>query len=187
VVFCVPSGNFGNLTAGLYAKKMGAPIDRFIAATNENKTVPDYLAGGEYAPRASVATLSNAMDVGAPSNFARMAACWSRGELSGILSGAHVSDDATKDTIVCVRDETGYILDPHTAVGWKAFDVVEQREARPVGVRVLLSTAHPAKFAEVVEPLVGAVPVPASLSQTMKRTVNAAAIPAELGALKEAL
>jgi len=187
VVFCVPSGNFGNLTAGLYAKRMGAPIDRFVAATNANKTVPDYLDTGKYAPRASVATLSNAMDVGAPSNFERMAAFWSHAQLSEILSGAHVEDGTTKDTIVRVFEKTGYILDPHTAVGWKAFDEVEKREEKPVGVRVVLSTAHPAKFSEVVEPLIGKVPVPASLSETMKRTVNAATIPAELGALKDAL
>ena len=187
VVFCVPSGNFGNLTAGLYAKKMGAPIDRFIAATNVNKTVPDYLATGTYAPRASVATLSNAMDVGAPSNFERMAAFWSHGELARILSGAFVSDDSTKDTIVRVYEKTGYILDPHTAVGWKAFDDVEKREERPIGVRVVLATAHPAKFAEVVEPLIGKIPVPESLSRTMQRKVDAATIPAELGALAEAL
>ena len=187
VVFCVPSGNFGNLTAGLYAKKMGAPIDRFIAATNANKTIPDYLATGNYSPRASVATLSNAMDVGAPSNFERMAAFWSHDELARILSGAYVSDDSTKDTIVRVYEKTGYILDPHTAVGWKAMDDVEKREERPIGVRVVLATAHPAKFAEVVEPLVGKIPVPASLSETMKRKVNAVTIPAELGALAEAL
>lgn len=187
VVFCVPSGNFGNLTAGLYAKKLGAPIDRFIAATNANKTVPDYLASGDYRPRSSLATISNAMDVGAPSNFERMSAFWSHGELASLLSGASVDDDATRRTMAEVFERTGYILDPHTAVGWKAFDLVEKREGRPVGVRVVLATAHPAKFAEVVEPLVGAVPVPASLASAMGRTVRSATIPAELGALAAAL
>ena len=187
VVFCVPSGNFGNLTAGLYAKKMGAPIDRFIAATNANKTVPDYLESGSYQPRASQATISNAMDVGAPSNFERMAAFWSHDELARVLSGASVSDDSTKETIVRVYEKTGYVLDPHTAVGWNALDAAEKREQRPFGVRVVLSTAHPAKFSEIVEPLIGKVPVPASLAAAMGRKVVASTIPAELGALAEAL
>jgi threonine synthase len=187
VVFCVPSGNFGNLTAGLYAKKMGAPIDRFIAATNANRTVPDYLESGSYRPRSSQATISNAMDVGAPSNFERMAAFWSHAELSAILSGASVGDDLTKDTIVRTYERTGYALDPHTAVGWNALDAVERREERPFGVRVVLATAHPAKFSEVVEPLIGKISVPESLSETMRRSVSAATIPASLEVLAEAL
>lgn len=187
VVLSVPSGNFGNLTAGLYAKAMGAPIARFVAATNLNKTVPDYLASGNYEPRPSVATISNAMDVGAPSNFERMTAHWSYAELGRLILGAYVSDDRTRETIARVRDVSGYVLDPHGAVGWKALDDLETRDDRLAPVRVVLATAHPAKFAETVEPIVGAIPVPASLKATMGRTVRAATIPAELPALADAL
>ncbi len=187
VVLCVPSGNFGNLTAGLYAKAMGAPIARFVAATNVNKTVPDYLSSGRYEPRPSVATISNAMDVGAPSNFERMTAHWSFAELGRLILGAYVSDDETKETIARVRDASGYVLDPHGAVGWKALDDLEKRDGRLAPVRAVLATAHPAKFAETVEPIVGKVPVPAALQAAMGRAVHATTIPADLGALTEAL
>jgi threonine synthase len=184
---CVPSGNFGNLTAGLYAMKMGAPITRFIAATNVNKTVPDYLASGEYQARPSQATVSNAMDVGAPSNFERMSAHFSWEEMRNLILGVAVSDDETRETIAEVHGAAGYFLDPHSAVAWKGVDKLFAQGkigAAPVGV---LSTAHPAKFAEVVEPLAGAAPVPASLVRAMERTVNARTIPADISALIEVL
>jgi len=187
ITLCVPSGNFGNLTAGLYAMKMGAPIQQFIAATNINKTVPDYLESGEYRARDSQATISNAMDVGAPSNFERMAAHFSWEEMRRIILGAFVPDNETRQTIVSVHKEAGYFLDPHSAVGWKAVDKLraENKIAKgPVGV---LSTAHPAKFSETVEPLTGPVPVPPSLASAMERTVNAQTIPAEVSALIEEL
>jgi threonine synthase len=187
LTLCVPSGNFGNLTAGLYAMKMGAPIAGFIAATNINKTVPDYLASGEYMARNSQATISNAMDVGAPSNFERMAAHFSWEEMRRIILGVSVSDDETKQTIAAVYKEAGYFLDPHSAVGWKGVDKLfaEHKIAEgPVGV---LSTAHPAKFSETVEPLAGPAPVPASLARAMSRNVNSKTIPAEVSALLEAL
>jgi threonine synthase len=186
VTLCVPSGNFGNLTAGLYAMKMGAPIRQFVAATNINKTVPDYLASGEYRARVSKATISNAMDVGAPSNFERMAAHFSWEEMKRILLGIYITDEETRETIARVHNEAGYFLDPHSAVGWKGVDklLAENKIAGPVGV---LSTAHPAKFSETVEPLVGPVPVPPSLARAMGRTVNSRAIPAEVGALLEEL
>jgi threonine synthase len=184
---CVPSGNFGNLTAGLYALKMGAPIKQFIAATNVNKTVPDYLASGEYRTRASQATISNAMDVGAPSNFERMAAHFSWEEMRRLIAGVSVSDDETRRTIAAVHGTAGYFLDPHSAVGWQGVDKLLAENkigACPVGV---LSTAHPAKFSETVEPLVGPAPVPASLARAMERTVHSRTIPAEVSALFEAL
>lgn len=185
--FCVPSGNFGNLTAGLYAMKMGAPVKRFIAATNINKTVPDYLASGEYTVRTSRATISNAMDVGAPSNFERMAAHFSWEEMRRIILGVSVSDDETRETIARVHREAGYFLDPHSAVGWKGIDKLSAENkiaAGPVGV---LCTAHPAKFSETVEPLAGPAPVPAALERAMERTVNAQTIPAEIGALLDTI
>jgi len=192
ITFCVPSGNFGNLTAGLYAMKMGAPVKQFIAATNINKTFPDYLASGEYQTRVSQATISNAMDVGAPSNFERMAAHFSLDEMRRLILGVSVSDAETRETIVKVHGETGYFLDPHSAVGWKGVDkLLAKNDSNsmllsegPVGA---LSTAHPAKFSETVEPLIGPVPLPDSLARAMKRTVQSQTIPAEVSALIEIL
>ena len=188
-VFCVPSGNFGNLTAGLYAWKMGAPIEQFIAATNINKTVPDYLESGNYETKNSIATLSNAMDVGAPSNFERMAAHFSHTQMRGLILGSSVTDGETLKTITDVFSRSGYYLDPHTAVGWRAVDKLNETgrlKGNAANIAVL-STAHPAKFAETVEPLTGPVPVPLSLQNAMKRTVNAKTIPVDLEALKEYL
>jgi threonine synthase len=189
VTLCVPSGNFGNLTAGLYAMKMGAPIRRFIAATNINKTFPEYLDSGEYLARNSQATISNAMDVGAPSNFERMASHFSLEQMRKIILGVYVTDEETKETIKRVYDEAGYFIDPHSAVGWEGVDKVYLDKVRaniedPVAI---LCTAHPAKFAEVVEPLVGPPPVPASLASAMGRKVTAKTIPAEVPALIEVL
>jgi threonine synthase len=194
---CVPSGNFGNLTAGLYAMNMGAPVEGFIAATNVNKTVPDYLATGDYQTRPSRATISNAMDVGAPSNFERMAAHWSYGELRRMIRGVPVTDDETREAITTVHERWGYYLDPHGAVGWKAMDkLTGNRSGGPgpesgspagSGPLAVLATAHPAKFAETVEPLTGPVPVPASLKKAMEREPKARTIPADIAALKEAL
>jgi threonine synthase len=186
-VFSVPSGNFGNLTAGLYAYKMGAPIERFIAATNINRTVPDYLEKGKYEARFSQATISNAMDVGAPSNFERMACHFSWEELRRLVLGVSVSDEETRSTIKEVFDQ-GYYLDPHTAVGWKAASMLEKSGVLGAGKKAaVLSTAHPAKFAETLEALVGPVVLPASLEKVMGRKAEFRIIPAELDALKDIL
>jgi threonine synthase len=182
VTLCVPSGNFGNLTAGLYAMKMGAPVRQFIAATNINKTFPDYLDSGEYLARISQATISNAMDVGAPSNFERMAAHFSWEEMRRIILGVSVNDEETRDTIVRVH-EAGYFIDPHSAVGWKGVDKLRAENKLDEGPVGILCTAHPAKFSEVVEPLVGSPPVPSSLTRAMERTVNAQTIPSDVKAL----
>jgi threonine synthase len=163
--------------------KMGAPIARFIAATNINKTVPDYLASGEYHARTSQATISNAMDVGAPSNFERMAAHFSWAEMKGIILGVSVSDEETRKTIAGIHRDCGYFLDPHSAVGWTGVDKLFAKNilaAGPVGV---LSTAHPAKFSETVAPIAGPAPVPASLARAMERSVQPQIIPAEVSAL----
>ena len=192
VTLCVPSGNFGNLTAGLYAMEMGAPISQFVAATNINKTVPDYLASGEYSTRLSQATISNAMDVGAPSNFERMAAHFSWDEMRRIILGVSVTDSETRETIARVHEDAHYFLDPHSAVGWKGIDKLRAENKIPgdtqsAGPTAILCTAHPAKFRETVEPLAGPPPVPASLARAMERTVNAKTIPAEVPALIDAL
>ena len=183
-VFSVPSGNFGNLTAGLYAYKMGAPIKGFIAATNINRTFPDYLANGNYAARDSAATISNAMDVGSPSNFERMASHFTWTQMREIIAGISVTDDETRKTISEVY-EKGYFLDPHTAVGWYA---AEQFNKKGQGeVIAVVSTAHPAKFKEILEPLTGPVPLPPSLKNIMERKTEVRTIPAELDALKGCL
>lgn len=187
ITFCVPSGNFGNLIAGLYALEMGAPIRGFIAATNSNKTIPDYLDTGYYEARFSKATVSNAMDVGAPSNFERMVAHWSLQETRRMVHGVSVSDEDTCKTIEEVHKTTGYFLDPHTAVGWHGVDRFQPLCSFGGGSLAVLATAHPAKFAEVVEPLTGPVPVPETLKKALERKPQARIIPAELPALLEVL
>ncbi|MCL1812890.1 MAG: threonine synthase [Treponema sp.] len=183
VTFCVPSGNFGNLTAGLYALSMGAPIAGFIAATNINKTVPDYLESGEYKTRISRATISNAMDVGAPSNFERMASHWNHAELRQMIQGVFVTDDETRQTIKEVYQNYGYYLDPHGAVGWTAV----KKTPDIAGNVVVAATAHPAKFSETVESITGPTPVPAAIKKALGRTAQAETIPVDLSALRDFL
>jgi len=158
--FCVPSGNFGNLTAGLYAWKWGLPVTGFIAATNANDVVPEYLESGIYAPRPSQLTLSNAMDVGNPSNFERMEALfhknWSL--MRSLVFGDTVTDAETLETIRDVKASHNMFLCPHTAIGYKAARRFLDREARDNGHVCVLSTAHPAKFIEVVERATGLTP-----------------------------
>ena len=185
-IFSVPSGNFGNLTAALYAYKMGSPIARFIAASNINKTVPDYLESGEYRTRLPVATLSNAMDVGAPSNFERMASHFSWEKMRELLLGASVTDEQTRITISEVFSRWGYYLDPHSAVGWHAIDMYHELLAEGKEA-VVVSTAHPAKFSETLEPITGPVPFPPTLQKAMERNVEAKTIPVNLDALIECL
>jgi threonine synthase len=187
ITLVVPSGNFGNLTAGIYAFKMGAPIRCFIAATNANRVVPDYLESGSYQTRPSLVTISNAMDIGAPSNFERMAAHLSWDEMKRMIRGVSVSDNETRETIAALHRQAGYFLDPHSAVGWKAADKLHSRGllgARPLGI---LSTAHPAKFAETVEALTGPVPIPPSLTKVMERKPESRVIPADPAVFKELL
>ncbi len=155
LLFSTPSGNFGNLTAGLMAKRLGLD-SHFIAATNINDVVPEYLLTGVYSPRPSAVTISNAMDVGDPSNFARIRHLYRDGpdRLHNDLVGRSYDDEATAATIREVDAEHGYLMDPHTAVGYLALrDVLAERPGDTVGV--VLATAHPAKFREVVEPVVG--------------------------------
>jgi threonine synthase len=167
--------------------KMGAPIRGFIAATNSNKTVPDYLESGNYQARPSRVTISNAMDVGAPSNFERMSSHWSLEEMRSIILGASVSDDDTRKTIGAVHAAGAYFLDPHGAVGWRAAESLGEKKLLPRGPLAVLATAHPAKFAETVEPLTGPVPVPPSLQRAMERIPEARTIPADISALLDLL
>lgn len=154
MVICVPSGNYGNLTAGLLAKKMGLPIKQYIAASNVNDIVPSYIKTGAFNPKPSVMTISNAMDVGNPSNFFRMTDLF--GESWDLfkeqLAGYAYDDVATRACIKQVKDDTGYLLDPHGAVGY--LGLKEYMKDYPAEVGVFLETAHPAKFGDVVEPII---------------------------------
>lgn len=168
VVFCVPSGNFGNITAGLIAKRMGLPVKRFIAANNENDIFLQYLNTGEYNPRPSIQTIANAMDVGDPSNFARVLDLYgSHAEICKEVSGCAYSDEQIAETMSAALKETKYLLDPHGACGYRALE----EQLKPGEVGVFLETAHPAKFNEVVEKITGAdVEIPAALKAFMAGT-----------------
>jgi threonine synthase len=182
----VPSGNFGNLTAGLLAKRLGMPAARFVAATNVNDVVPEYLESGVYAPRPSRATISNAMDVGDPSNFARLLALYG-GDAAALrrdLRGSRHDDDATRRAIREVYARTGYVLDPHTAVGYLGLKE-SQAGAGADRPGIVLATAHPVKFREHVEPLIGrAIEVPERLARCLERESRARPLAAELSELK---
>lgn len=155
VVFSVPSGNFGNLTAGLLAKRMGLPVHHFIAATNANDVVPAYLTNGNYNPRPSVRTLSNAMDVGNPSNFARMLDLYSStwNIMQSDVSGYSISDAETRKAMVEMDSCYQYVIDPHGAVGFLALRQYQKQHTDTAGV--VLETAHPAKFLDDVESILG--------------------------------
>ena len=184
-VFSTPSGNFGNLTAGLIAKRGGLPIPRFVAATNVNDVVPHYLETGRFEPRPSVQTIANAMDVGHPSNFDRMSWIYG-GDLAAMrrdIDGAHFADDEVRATIRRVYDERGYLLDPHSAIAFLGLSAFEGP-----GARVFLATAHPAKFGEIVEPIIGRpVDKPAPLADALRRPRHILRIDASLDAVKGVL
>ncbi len=156
IVFSVPSGNFGNLTAGLMAKRMGLPIHQFIAATNTNDIVPQYLSTGNYLPRPSEQTLSNAMDVGNPSNFARMqdlyGSDWDM--IKQDITGYSINDHATEATMQEVFDHhSAYVMDPHGAVGYKSLKLYQVSNPDTHGI--VLETAHPSKFIDDAERILG--------------------------------
>ena len=166
-VICVPSGNFGNITAGLFGKKMGLPIKRFIAANNRNDIFYQYLQTGKYNPRPSIATIANAMDVGDPSNFARVIDLYgnSHAAISAEISGTTYTDEQIRETVKETWKEHHYLLDPHGACGYRA--LVEGLKEGETGV--FLETAHPAKFLETVESIIGeSVEIPAKLQEFMK-------------------
>jgi threonine synthase len=170
VVFSIPSGNFGNLTAGLIAKRMGLPIQKFIAATNQNDIVPNYLNTKIFSPRPSVQTISNAMDVGNPSNFARMVDLFENDfdALSKDMIGCHYSDEDTSDGIQKVYKNKNYLLDPHGAIGYLGLKDYLKSNLDSVGI--FLGTAHPAKFKDVVEKAIGQpINIPEALNAFMKR------------------
>ena len=167
VVICVPSGNFGNITAGLFAKRMGLPIKRFVASNNRNDVFYQYLQTGTYTPRPSVTTIANAMDVGEPSNFARVLDLYngSHAAISEEVSGATYTDEQIRETVKRVWNEQRYLLDPHGACGYRALE--EGLNEGETGI--FLETAHPAKFKETVEGIIGEpIEIPHKLKEFMK-------------------
>jgi threonine synthase len=185
-VITVPSGNFGNLAAGLMAQRMGASIARFVAATTVNDTVPRYLASGRVEPRPSVSTLANAMDVGDPSNLERIR--WMFGNdvdaIRAVVSASVHTDNDVRRGIRELDARYGYVADPHTAIAYlgAAEDPGPPGDGAPG--RLFLSTAHPAKFGDVVEPIIGRpVPIPAPLAEAMRRPRQVTRIEPRLAAL----
>ncbi len=169
LVICVPSGNFGNLCAGLFAHRMGLPIKRFIAANNRNDVFFQYLQTGEYNPRPSVQTIANAMDVGDPSNFARILDLYGHSyeTICGLISGATYHDEQIAETVADTYQRTGYLLDPHGACGYRALSEMLQ----PGEQGVFLETAHPAKFRDTVEDIIKEeVTIPEKLQAFMRGT-----------------
>lgn len=168
-VVCVPSGNFGNITAGLFGKRMGLPIRRFIAANNRNDIFYQYLLSGSYIPRPSVATIANAMDVGNPSNFARVLDLYgeSHDAIAAEVSGATYTDEQIAETMRQTWQSAHYLLDPHGACGFRAL----QEGMQPDEVGIFLETAHPAKFKDTVEAIIGEpVTIPEKLQAFMRGT-----------------
>ena len=167
MVMCVPSGNFGNITAGLFGVEMGMPIKRFIAANNANDIFYNYLQTGKYEPKASKQTLANAMDVGDPSNFARVYDLYggSHERITSYIGGATYSDDTIRETMRECHARTGYVLDPHGACGYRAL----REQLRPGEAGVFCETAHPAKFKEKVDEILGIdIDIPDRLAAFMK-------------------
>ena len=166
---CVPSGNFGNITAGLFGRHMGLPVTRFIAANNRNDIFYQYLRTGVYTPRPSVATIANAMDVGDPSNFARVLDLYhgNHDAIAAEVSGATYTDEQIAETMRSVWQQHHYLLDPHGACGYRAL----QEGLHPGESGIFLETAHPAKFKDTVEGIIGdTVPIPEKLQAFMRGT-----------------
>jgi len=176
LIISVPSGNFGNLTAGLFAREMGLPVNRFIAANNSNDVVFEYLNSGKYNPRPSVETIANAMDVGAPSNFARILDLYdySHEKISEVISGYRYSDEEIRKVVKNVYDKSEYLCDPHGACGYEALNKFLNENQ----VGVFLETAHPAKFKETVEEIISPdeIELPTKLMDFLKGKKDAASL-----------
>jgi threonine synthase len=187
-VFSIPSGNFGNLTAGLIAKRMGLPIQHFIAATNINDIVPHYLTTKEFSPRSSASTISNAMDVGNPSNFARMLDLFhnTHSEMKSLIAGYSFTDEDTRNAMKEVFKKSNYTLDPHGAIGY--LGLKKYQSQNPDSVGVFLETAHPAKFLDVVEStLQTKVEIPDGLRYFLSRKKTSIACNADFNSFKNLL
>jgi len=189
IIFSVPSGNFGNLTGGLLANRMGVPVEKFIAATNANDTFPHFLSSGTIKNQYAVKTISNAMDVGVPSNLDRIQNLFHDdiNQVKVDISSWSFTDKDTKESIRNIQDEFGYLIDPHTAVG--VLGLIKYRnETNSKTKGVVLSTAHPGKFADVIEPIIGnKTALPESLQIAMKKEKNSIKISKQFSDLKEYL
>jgi len=184
-VLSVPSGNFGNVTAGLIARRIGLPYKRIIAATNVNDTVPRFLASGHWDPNPTVETITNAMDISLPNNFPRVLELGQRHglPLDSLLSATALDDHETREAMRTLHAR-GYLADPHSALAWAALE----RSLGGDEEGVFLCTAHPAKFLEVIEETLGIeVPLPAELAAVRDKAVLSQTIPGEFGALREQL
>jgi len=189
LLFCVPSGNFGNLTAGVYAWQWGLPVQGFIAATNVNDVVPEYLLTGEFRPRSSLKTLSNAMDVGDPSNFERLQVVFggSVDKMREWIKGIRITDPETRRTMLQVYRDSGILIDPHTAVGVLAARRYRE-EVRFSGQILSLATAHPGKFVDIVREATGVTPdLPATLKEALSKEKEAVPLEPSLDLLKDFL
>jgi threonine synthase len=185
--FVIPSGNLGNATACVWARRLGAPIERILLAHNANSTVPDYLRTGAFTARASLATLSSAMDVGDPSNLERLNALYPHAAaLAGAVLATSIDDEATRSRIRQDFAAHGRIWCPHSAVAAEAYAQLQAPASE--GAWTLVATAHPAKFRELIEPLIQqSVPMPATLARLFERPVRCEPIDATLSALKQSL
>ncbi len=186
IVMCVPSGNFGNICSALFGKRMGLPIKRFIAANNSNDIFYKYLQTGKYEPKASVQTIANAMDVGDPSNFARIYDLYGKSHeaISADISGATFSDDQIADAMRSCYADTGYVCDPHGACGYEALK--EGLQEGETGV--FLETAHPAKFKSVVDGILHTdIEIPQKLQAFMKGTKQSVSLPNDYDAFRQLL
>ena len=190
--YVIPSGNLGNVAACIWARKVGLPIGEIVLAHNANRTVPDYLETGDWQPRPSIATLASAMDVGNPSNMERLRALFPDvRDMRSAVSAFTVNDDAIRARIRAGFEQYGQVWCPHTATAAEAFErLCSARHGSPKqqGRWVVVATAHPAKFREIVEPLIGrTIPVPDMLAKLFARPVECTEIEADLGALRAAL
>ncbi len=194
LVMCVPSGNFGNICSALFGHEMGLPVSRFIAANNANDVFYQYLQTGQYNPKASVQTLANAMDVGDPSNFARIINLYSRNgqltpeethrRISSLISGCTYTDEQIRETMRQCYDDTGYVLDPHGACGYRAL----KEQLREGEVGVFCETAHPAKFKEKVDEILGTdIAIPERLQAFMRGQKQSVTMGKEYTVYKEFL
>ena len=182
----VPSGNFGNICAGLLAQKAGLPIKHFIAACNANDTVPEFFNTGIYKPKTAIATISNAMDVGDPSNFVRILEMFGNenNSLSKSLSSVSITDEATGETLLNVFQQNNYLLDTHGAVAYTALQTYLSKNPTEKGV--ILETAHPVKFYDVIEPIIGeTVPIPTAIAAQLKLEKKSLKMEADARKLKE--
>lgn len=183
--FVIPTGNLGNAMAAALARAMGLPIGRIVLACNANAVLPEFFAGDDYRPRASTATLANAMDVGAPSNFERLRWLQPQADLlRKDFQACSASDEQIRSSIRRVHEQAGLIVCPHTATAWHSLQQLGPARGEAWAV---VATAHPSKFEQVVEPLVGPVPVPEALRQLLGRPSQALAIPADYAGLRHRL